>query len=183
MGTNASPEIANLTLYWDEATYVDSLLLSDPRAAAKHAHTRRFIDDMLTWYATPPSSAHYGLEWRETTNNDGTCTFLGTKISIDNGSLRIAVFDKALEWSFKVIRYPSATSNAPAHQAAGVITGQLTRFMHICNRSADFKAAVKLLTIRMLQRGHPSPVLAKGWTSHVKGYQGKSPQMVTRFSQ
>lgn len=129
MGTNASPEIANLTLYWDEASYVDQLMAKDLREAQKHAFTSRFIDDVLSWGVLPPPPSVYDLEWKETTHPDGSCTFLGAKIRIDTtGSLRIGVFDKAAEWGFHVIRYPSAKSNIPAHQPAGVLTGQLARF-------------------------------------------------------
>ncbi len=133
MGTNASPEIATLTLYWVEANFIDKLLLENTREAQLHAHTHRFIDDVLTWNTLPPPPDIYGLEWKETTNTDNTCTFLGTTISTSQANLKIGIFDKALEWTFKVICYPSATSNAPAHQAAGVFTGQLTRFARACN--------------------------------------------------
>eukprot|EP00798_Chlamydomonas_sp_ICE-L_P014655 gene14655-20689_t len=87
MGTNASTELANLTLYWDEATYVDELFQCDPPAALMHVHTRQ------------------------------------------------EVFDKAAAWTFPMICYPSAT-NAPAHQAAGVFTGQQTR-SHPQNPGSD----------------------------------------------
>jgi hypothetical protein len=182
MGTNASPEIANLTLYWDEAQYVDSLLISDPPAALLHAHTKRFIDDLLTWNTLPPPSTLYNLTWVETTLREKLCVFLGAQIQVHNGTLRISVFDKALEWTFGVIRYPSATSNAPGHQAAGVFTGQLTRFARLCNTPLAFQQATTSLTLIMLRRGHHPASIAKGWRSHCKHLTHRTASETNRLS-
>jgi hypothetical protein len=183
MGTNASPELANLTLYWDEAKYIDHLLDTDERMAEKHAFTSRFIDDVLTWDCLPPSPSLYGLQWRETTNSDGSCTFLGAKIQIqENGQLRLSIFDKAAEWGFHVIRYPSASSNTPAHQPAGVFSGQLARFKYICNNTRDFKLATTQLTLRMFQRGHSYTAMLKGWRAHLRSYYNINPKRLHRLS-
>ncbi|GBG62545.1 hypothetical protein CBR_g31184 [Chara braunii] len=176
MGTNAGPEIANLTLYWDEAQYVDNLQRVDPSAARRYAFTYRFIDDVLTFDCLPPSSAHYGLEWKETTATDGSCTFLGAKLQTRaDGSLRLSVFDKTVAWDFPVIRYPSATSNIPSHQPAGVFTGQFTRFEQICDNWRDFKTAATMLVRRLLSRGHAPSTLACGWTCYIRARQRRHP--------
>jgi len=48
MGTNAAPELANLTLYVDEAQFIDNLLLNQNEdLALLYKHTYRFIDDIL----------------------------------------------------------------------------------------------------------------------------------------
>ncbi|GBG85632.1 hypothetical protein CBR_g40360 [Chara braunii] len=119
MGTNAGPEISNLTLYWDEALFIDDIRQHDPQAAQRYAFTYRLIDDVLSWGQLPPPSEHYELEWKEITATDGLCTFLGMHLRVrSDGSLRMSVFDKAAAWDFPVIRYPSATSNIPSHQPA-----------------------------------------------------------------
>ncbi|GBG61181.1 hypothetical protein CBR_g19257 [Chara braunii] len=118
MGTNAGPEISNLTIYWDEARFIDDIRQHDPQAAQRYAFTYRLIDDVLSWAQLPPPSEHY-LEWKEITATDGSCTFLGMHLRVrSDGSLRMSVFDKAAAWDFPVIRYPSATSNIPSHQPA-----------------------------------------------------------------
>ena len=78
IGTNASPDIANLTLYRDGVACVDDLLRSDPCRAQLPAPTHRFIVNLLTLDTLPPSSALSGLEWKEAALADGTCSFLGT---------------------------------------------------------------------------------------------------------
>ncbi|GBG79359.1 hypothetical protein CBR_g29507 [Chara braunii] len=113
MGTNSGPEIANLTLYWDEARFVDDLQRRDLRAAQRYVFTYRLIDDVLSWGHLPPPSEHYGLEWKETTTPDGSCTFLGARLQVrPDGSLRTSVFDKAAEWNFPVIRTLARSATA-----------------------------------------------------------------------
>jgi hypothetical protein len=184
MGTNAGPEIANLCLYADEAAYIDKLLASGhTREAQMHANTTRFIDDVLSWSILPPSSDEYGLEWKETTNSDGSCTFLGVKIQKWlNGMIRLSVFDKASEWNFHVIRYPSKYSNIPIHQPAGIFTGQVTRFWQICNNVHDFKHAVTQLALRLLLRGHHASTLMKGWNKYVQRHHRRSTSLTTKVT-
>jgi hypothetical protein len=183
MGTNAGPEIANLCMYADEADFIENLVNSgNIREAQLHAYTSRFIDDVLSWNTLPPPSSCYGLEWRETTNDDGSCTFLGCKIEKrSNGMTRLCVFDKAAEWNFHVIRYPSAKSNIPTHQPAGIFTGQVTRFWQICNNTHDFKHAVTQLTLRLLLRGHHASTLAMGWNKYVQAQHTRTTPLTTKL--
>jgi hypothetical protein len=124
----------------------------------------------------------YNLTWVETTLREKLCVFLGAQIQVHNGTLRISVFDKALEWTFGVIRYPSATSNAPGHQAAGVFTGQLTRFARLCNTPLAFQQATTSLTLIMLRRGHHPASIAKGWRSHCKHLTHRTASETNRLS-
>ena len=49
MGTNAAPETGNLTLYANEAEFIDDLMRKgNILTAMSYSRTRRFIDD-LTW--------------------------------------------------------------------------------------------------------------------------------------
>ena len=101
MGTNCAPELANLV---DEAKFIDRVAKVDVRLAALYTFTFRFIDDILIFGdAVPPSVQEYGLNYSETTNKNGSVTFLGANICVKNGFLEMSVFDKAAEWSFPVI--------------------------------------------------------------------------------
>jgi len=67
MGTNAPPELANLTLYVDEAQFIDNLLLNQNEdLALLYKHTNCFIDDILTWDVEPPPITVCGLLYRHT---------------------------------------------------------------------------------------------------------------------
>jgi len=151
MGTNSAPEIANLTLYPDEKAFVEQLIEQDLRLAQRHNLNFRLIDDVLTWDEEPPSPEMYGLQWSETTCNDGSVNFLGGKIHNDGKRIAIELFDKAAEWKFPFLRYPHFDSNVPYHQPAGVFQGQLCRFRVICNSIKAFKHAVTQLVRWMLE--------------------------------
>jgi len=168
MGTNSAPELANLTLYVDEAMFIDNIEAAQgSQVAGRYAFNFRFIDDILSWDFEPPSFEVYGLKWNETTQKDGSVTFLGGKIFIKDGRLDISIFDKAAEWDFPVIRYPHAVSNVPYHQPAGVYQGQLCRFRVVCNSIRAFKHATAQLTLKMFALGHSVTSLIKGWNRHL----------------
>jgi hypothetical protein len=171
MGTNCAPEIANTVLYVWESKYMDKLYrdnTNNKQAYECHNFTRRYIDDLLCFNAEPPPREAYGnLEYSEQTEEDGSINYLGAKMYKQNGRLHMEVFDKTLEWTFPVIRYPHATSNCPHHQSSGIYIGQLQRYYCICNSFAAFKTATTNLTKHMIKRGHKPEDLAKGWNKYL----------------
>jgi len=169
MGTNSAPELANLTLYVDEASYVDHLIRTGDRdRALQYAYTYRYIDDILIWDITPPTPADYGLEYSEQTLSDGSVTFLGACIAnCPNGWIQLSVFDKTKEWTFPVIRYPHASTNAPTHTSRGIFQGQLHRYRTICNSLKAFKMATTSLTVHMLARDHNPSHILRAWNAHL----------------
>jgi hypothetical protein len=104
MGTNSAPEIANLTLYVDEAQFIDSLgRLEEKR---RYCFTKRYIDDSILFDTTPPPENIYGLQYSEQTHEDGSVNFLGAKIVSKDNKIIMSVFDKTKEWKFfPVLRY------------------------------------------------------------------------------
>ena len=180
MGTNGAPEIATLTLYADEAAYMNFLVSAKQLNLAKsYSDTYRFIDDGLTWDVDFPSSEIYGLNWSETTLPDGSVNFLGGKISVENDRISISIFNKATEWNFPVIRFPHCDFNVPYYQPAGVFQGQLCRFRIVCNSIKAFKIATTELTRRMLLRRHHPAALIKGWNAHLNRF---SKDKITNYS-
>ena len=128
MGTNCAPELANLTLYVTESLFMDNLInTSDSTFYKKYAHTKRWIDDIITFNAPPPPSDLYNLEYSNTSISNNTVVFLGARISCINNQLHMSIFDKTLEWKFPVLKYPHYTSNVPTHQSKGLLMGQLHR--------------------------------------------------------
>ena len=165
MGTNAAPEIANLTLYADEAEFIDDLIRRGERLTAmSYSRTRRFIDDLLTWDNDPPPEELYGMSYKRQTEPDGSVTFLGAKIrKLHNGHIILSVFDKTKEWNFPVIRYTHGTSNAPSFQSTAIFIGQTCRYKRICSTIKEFKAATSSLTLRMIERKHSPVDIKKGF--------------------
>jgi hypothetical protein len=172
MGTNSAPEIANLYLYADESSFIDHLLSrNDIQTARKYATTKRYIDDFLLWDLSPPPISTYGLEYSETTEPDGTVTFLGAQINtLSNGYISLAIYDKTSSWNFPVIRYTHGLSNVPSHQATGIVFSQLTRYRLICNSITNFKKATTSLVKKLLERDHPPSIILRGWERYLIKY-------------
>jgi hypothetical protein len=162
MGSNCSPELANLYCYVPERAHVQHLQASNA-PGLRHRFTFRFIDDILTFDDNLPSATDYGLEFVETTEKDGQVNFLGMKLGWSNGQWRMGIADKQQKLSFPVIRYPSSRSNIPVHQPGGVMIGQLVRYSIFCNYSESFQTAVSSLTQRLFIRGHSPKLLKSNW--------------------
>jgi hypothetical protein len=95
-------------------------------------------------------------------------TYLGMRIETrTNGTLRLSVFDKQEKLGFMMIRYPCKLSNVPRQQPMGVYIGQLIRYALICNNQEDFKRATRMLTIRMVNRGHKVTEIAKAFRKYI----------------
>jgi hypothetical protein len=170
MGTNAAPEIANLTFYIYERDFVDNLINSGHRALAQqYSLSCRFIDDAIHWNAPPPLSVVYNnLEFTQHSLTATSTVFLGAKTdTFENGHVELSVFDKSLEWNVPVIKFPHGNSNAPVHQSYGVTLGQLKRFRTICTTHEGYKRATAQFCQRMLQRQHPVPDLKKAFRIHL----------------
>jgi hypothetical protein len=160
MGTNIAPEIANLVLYVWESRYIDQLIASNRMdIVRKHKYTKRFIDDIICFDTEAfPQEAYGGLEYAEQTSADGSVNFLGAKFHNYQQRFRISVFDKAKEWPISVIRYPSAESNTPQHQAKGIYIGELRRYQLMVNSLSAFKDATTTLTRNVYIRGYEGDV-------------------------
>ncbi len=177
MGTNCAPEIANLVLYVYEARYIDSLRSNGRiEEAMKHKFTRRFIDDIITFNTEPiPKEAYDNLEYSKQINDDiqgeTSVIYLGAKITHREGKrMQISVFDKAKEWKFKVLRYPSAQSNTPQHQTRGIYIGELRRYQLMVNSIFAFKQAASSLTRNMYIRGNSMRDIKQAWSAFMLKY-------------
>jgi len=115
VGTNAAPALANLTLYTDEANFIDELISKgDIDTATLYEYTYRYIDDILILDVLPPPSEVYNIQYLEQSQPDGSVVYLGSIIFIQEiGWVRMSGFDKTLEWNFPVVRYTLYFSNAP----------------------------------------------------------------------
>jgi predicted aldo/keto reductase-like oxidoreductase len=88
------------------------------------------LEDILMIYNVSKMSHHSekaysNLEYSEQTEEDGSINYLGAKMYRKQGRLHMEAFDKTLEWTFPVIRYPHAISN----QLSGIYMGQLQLYM------------------------------------------------------
>jgi len=162
MGTNCAPQLANLYCYSVECRYMDQ----HPTCPA-HDLTFRFIDDFLTFAAEAlPSQDDYEMAYAETTSQD-CCHFLGMRIALEDGRLRMSILDKRDTFPFQLMKYPSAMSDIPLHQTSGVLISQLVCYGVVSNNLMDFEDSTKRLVVRLLERGHAPKALLRGWNGYV----------------
>jgi len=194
MGTNCSPVLANLFLYYYESRYIDSLLAN----AKTHTHARafhlsfRYIDDTLAvdnpfWaHAVSQSIENGGMYPSELTLNDTTppllsdnddsravVHFLGMDIHSVGNRFRIAVFDKRDEFSFPVRRYPQMKSLLPSTIPYGVFLGQLHRGYRICSGADDFVNFACDVALRLVVNGCRKARLQQLFVSFIKRFVSK----------
>jgi hypothetical protein len=173
MGTNCAPELANLVLYDMEAKHIDNLVSTNRMLDAINLrYTKRYIDDIIVFNTEPiPMTAYDNLQYTEQTEEDGSVIFLGAKLQSRSNRLYISLFDKAKEWNFNVLKYPSADSNTPQHQGKGIYVGELRRYQIMVNSLSAFKQATSNLTKNMATRGYNFKTIKTGWEHFMKKYK------------
>ena len=83
------------------------------------------MDDINYFGNTSPPQDIYGISYDETTNTDGSVSFLGAKMKmLQNGYIDVSVFDKTAGRNSSIIRYSHATSNSPSKQSNGIFFSQ-----------------------------------------------------------
>eukprot|EP00736_Rhodelphis_marinus_P000259 Rmarinus@m.22834 len=181
MGTNCAPYIANLYLAYYEREFI-SQLQEDDVEKAKNWHTLfRFIDDGLTLDIPDAESTiisekkiyPVSLALSRTNDSDDETVFLGMKIKLAaGGKLRMTVWDRRVDFPFRVTLYPHFRSCLPTAIKRCVCIGLLHRYQRICSSDHNFlKWAVVLMT-RLKVRGF-SPRCLLSWFRqflHKKGH-------------
>jgi hypothetical protein len=165
MGTNCAPSLANLYLYSYECEFIDRLVANQEIEHAKLCHmTFRLIDDVLS--IDNPIYQHYAtlsigqggiypdeLLLNNTSISSSEVRFLGMTLQYDNRELVVSVYDKRLDFSFQVRRYPNMASLIPSNIPYGVFIGQLHRYYRICSKPTTFLQQAKLLGQTLINQG------------------------------
>ena len=177
MGTNCAPQIANLVLYSMESTYLRNLYNKGDESYKEYTASMRYIDDFISISKKGlmlPAEAYEGLQFSETTHDNGSFEYLGVFIWKENGRWNMKVNNKSDKFQFEVLKYTHFNSNAPEHQSIGIMMGQLMAYRRVCNSYKYFKEAVKDLVLGMLRRDHPSSKILLGWHRHLGAYRRDS---------
>ena len=80
-----------------------------------------------------------------------------------NGAVRISVYDKREDFSFKIVNFPYLDSNIPRNPAYGVYISQLVRYARICSRKDDFIYRHRRLSLKLQQQGYKYQQLVKSF--------------------
>ena len=79
------------------------------------------------------------LELKDTSTSSTEVCYLDTNIQTDeiNTPFRISIYDKRVDFAFRIVNFPHMDSNIPANPAYGVYISQLVRYARICTSKVD----------------------------------------------
>ena len=164
MGSNFSPNMANLYLHFYEQKFLNR---NTPEGRNRYKNTYRFIDDLLSVNNRDILFDIRAIYPRfleiKNTNNDPykTCSFLDIDIKVTDNKFLTKVYDKRRDYNFEILGLPAFLSNIPYNMTYGVICSQFSRFANICMVEQDFINNCQLVINKTLSNGFPSWLLKK----------------------
>ena len=168
MGGNASPFIADLYLAWHEYCFME--LLNKSKSTTDHMLIRslslnsRYIDDiavvnLLNFGSVAKRIYDPSLILENSKTGYHYDTVLDLLIRVYKKQFVIGIYHKVDDFSFTVINFPFPESNIHSKVGYNAFYSQLVRFFRLCNNLADFLARVKLIYVKLYERGYSGNIL------------------------
>ena len=151
IGVDPGPYIANLTLWFYEYSFINSLYKSDYRRALKLNKTFRLIDDISTLNSDGtfqelfPQIYPISLTLNKENVVDMAADVLDLNISIKDGKFIVNVYDKRDKFKFLVVRLTPRFSNQSDKIGYCTFNSQIIRFCRICNNLEGIEIRVLFL--------------------------------------
>ena len=181
MGSNFSPNLANLYLHFYESQFLDK---NHEAGRNRYKNTYRYIDDLISINNRDiifDIANMYPRELQITNTNDDNfnkATFLDIDIELNNNRFLTKVYDKRREFEFDILGLPAFYSNIPNNMAYGIICSQFSRFASICMRKEDFIINCQLVINKINYNGFPSWLLKR----FVRKFQYKKNRTIAKFN-
>ena len=87
-------------------------------------------------------------------DSDGkSAPFLDLQLTINNGVISSAIFDKRDAFDFPIVNFPDLSGNIPIKSSYGVFIGELVRYARACTFMTDFSARSVLLIKKLKSQG------------------------------
>ena len=151
IGVSPGPFLANLTLWYFEYNFINSLYKSDYRNALKLRNTFRLIDDISSinsdgyfgsiFHKIYPSS----LVLNKENSIDSEANILDLDISIVDGKFATMIYDKRDAFKFPVVRLVPRFSNKSENLGYSSFYSHIIRCSRICNNFEGFKSRILFL--------------------------------------
>ena len=177
MGTNAAPQIANVYLNEYEFKYISRLIDDNEEdTLSKLKNIFRYQDDLISFndngILNVILTEIYPKEMliNNTNVSPCKCNYLDMNISIFRNKLLVKLYDKRLDYGFKVISFPFLDGNIPNNQSYGVFISQLVRFVRINNTFEGFFNNTKYLVDKLLNQGFSIAALRKKFLKFYQSY-------------
>ena len=180
MGSNFSPNLANLCLHFYETKFLDR---NHDEGRNRYKYTYRYIDDLLSVNNRDiihDVNAIYPrfLEISNTNvDNHNKGTFLDVDIKLSNNRFLTKVYDKRREFEFDILGLPAFASNIPNNMSYGIICSQFCRFANICMKREDFLFNCQLVIDKIKHNGFPTWLLKK----YVRKFRYRKNRTITKF--
>ena len=134
----------------------------------KHIYLSIILDLQNFFYLIYPPE----LEVRETTDTASSATFFDLYLEFDDsGQLSTKIYDKRVDFNFKIINIPNMCSNIPASPAYGVYISQLIRDVRASSNYSDFLKRHLHLRNRLLDQGYEKIRLIRSLEKFIFRYQ------------
>jgi hypothetical protein len=149
MGSNCSPDIANLTCYYLEYSQLNNAEVQQPLLLV------RYLDDLFVVRLSDMElRLNYGSSMSIVWSEPSTCVeYLDLKISFTPAEgFTFKVHQKALN----AYQYPHFKSNISMSVKKGFIKGELIRYIRIYSNRIDYEWMKEVFKARLIHRGYPS---------------------------
>ena len=181
MGSNFSPNMANLYLHFYESQFLSR---NHDDGRNRYKHTYRFIDDLVAINNRDIIHDVRTIYPRfleiSNTNSDNfsECSFLDIDIKVDDNRFVTKVYDKRRAFEFDILGLPAYSSNIPNNMAYGIICSQFCRFANICMREQDFLYNCQLIIDKIGHNGFPAWLLRK----YVVKFKDRKNRSIAKFN-
>ena len=151
IGVNPGPYIADLTLWYFENKYLDTLYKSDYFSARRMNDTFRLIDDITSVNSDGVFQNLVGNIYPESlvlnkeNDDDSQANVLDLKIVVEGGKFVTEVYDKREDFPFEIVQYISKSSNVSRSTYLSIFSSQIIRYFRICSNTDSFQNRLETL--------------------------------------
>ena len=144
MGTNCTPLLADLFLYFYENEFLDKLIKEGKRKLARKFNlSYRYTDDLISFNNKRFKEFLSDIYLRELTifetieSTSDACYLDLLFIRDKSNNITSKLYDKSDKFGFHIVNFPFMSSNIPAAPAYGVYASQLIRYVRCCSNYSD----------------------------------------------
>jgi hypothetical protein len=114
----------------------------------------------------PPS-----LTLNKENESDHKTHFLDLSLTINDGKIKLSLYDKRDEFPFEVRSFPDLSGNISFSSSHGIIIGQLRRYARACDHYSIFRQRARAVTTKLISQGFDRARLTAKITTFYTRYQ------------
>lgn len=172
MGSDPSPFMANLFLYYYENKFVRECKSSDKSKVRFFNNSFRFIDDLSIFNDNGEFEKNIKniypkeLELKKENNGHLQATFLDLNIEIKNKRFSMKLYDKRDDFNFNIVRMPFASNNMPSRIFYSSFCSEILRIAKCTTEKEAFMTNALSLIGRLWKQGPANKEVLKSRASN-----------------